>query len=93
MLETELGTETFHIDITLASKSVRKLGADGYSLGSPDVSVSLTSSDLGSVIQGSLSPLQVKYSSLYLWAFSVDIAVGKFQFIDDFVLCFFALRI
>ena len=75
MLETELGTETFHIDITLASKSVRKLGADGYSLGSPDVSVSLTSSDLGSVIQGSLSPLQVKDPCSYLW--TLTLLVGK----------------
>lgn len=58
VLETELGTETFHIDITLASKNVRKVGSETYSLGAPDVSVSITSSDLASVIQGTLSPLQ-----------------------------------
>jgi len=54
ILESELGTESFYIDITPTSKTVTKL----TSIRKADVSVSITSSDLAGVLQGTLSPLQ-----------------------------------
>ena len=49
-----IGTESFYIDITPASKTVTKITGPRRA----DVSVSITSSDLAGVLQGTLSPLQ-----------------------------------
>lgn len=57
VLETELGTETFRLEISPMTKTVTKVSA-GQSGPSPDVSVTITSSDLAGVLQGTLSPLQ-----------------------------------
>jgi len=54
ILESEHGTEGFYIDITPTAKSVTKITTQRRA----DVSVSITSSDLANVLQGSLSPLQ-----------------------------------
>eukprot|EP00090_Calanus_glacialis_P004255 TRINITY_DN13146_c0_g1_i1.p1 TRINITY_DN13146_c0_g1~~TRINITY_DN13146_c0_g1_i1.p1 ORF type:complete len:486 (-),score=92.30 TRINITY_DN13146_c0_g1_i1:1119-2576(-) len=54
ILESEVGTESFYIDITPASKTVTKITGPRRA----DVSVSITSSDLAGVLQGTLSPLQ-----------------------------------
>ena len=54
ILETELGTEGFYIDITPTTKTVSKIG----SMRNADVTVSITSSDLAGVLQGTVSPLQ-----------------------------------
>ena len=55
ILESQVGTELFYIDITSTSKIVTK--ASGKSRRC-DVAVSLTSSDLAGVLQGTVSPLQ-----------------------------------
>ena len=54
ILESESGTESFYIDITPTSKTVSKITSPRRA----DVSVSITSSDLAGVLQGSVSPLQ-----------------------------------
>eukprot|EP00092_Neocalanus_flemingeri_P018646 GFUD01020192.1.p1 GENE.GFUD01020192.1~~GFUD01020192.1.p1 ORF type:complete len:487 (+),score=107.49 GFUD01020192.1:64-1524(+) len=54
ILESELGTESFYIDITPATKTVTKI----TSVRRADVSVNISSSDLAGVLQGTLSPLQ-----------------------------------
>merc|ERR1739844_312005 len=55
ILETQAGTEIFYIDISSTGRSVSKAASKGRR---SDVSVSLTSSDLAAVLQGTLSPLQ-----------------------------------
>jgi len=55
ILETQAGTEIFYIDISSTGRSVSKANSKGRR---SDVSVSLTSSDLAAVLQGTLSPLQ-----------------------------------
>ena len=55
ILETQTGTELFYIDISSSSKSVSKASSKNRRC---DVTVSLTSSDLAGVLQGTVSPLQ-----------------------------------
>ena len=55
ILETQHGTEIFYIDISSAGRNVSKATSKGRR---SDVSVSLTSSDLAGVLQGTVSPLQ-----------------------------------
>ena len=55
ILETQAGTEIFYIDISSTGRSVSKATSKGRR---SDVSVSLTSSDLAGVLQGTISPLQ-----------------------------------
>ena len=55
ILETQVGTEIFYIDISSTGRSVSKATSKGRR---SDVSVSLTSSDLAGVLQGTVSPLQ-----------------------------------
>lgn len=57
ILETELGTEHFLMEVTPATRTVTKVSA-GYACKKPDVSVTITSCDLAGVLQGTLSPLQ-----------------------------------
>merc|ERR1712112_363733 len=54
VLETEHGTQGFYIDITPVHRSIRVIIEER----TPDVSVTITSSDLAGVLQGTLSPLQ-----------------------------------
>jgi len=54
VLETEHGTQGFYIDVTPVHRSVRVIIDER----TPDVSVTITSSDLAGVLQGTLSPLQ-----------------------------------
>jgi len=54
VLETEHGTQGFYIDISPVHRSVRVIIDER----TPDVSVTITSSDLAGVLQGTLSPLQ-----------------------------------
>jgi len=55
ILESRLGTELFYIDIASSYKTVTKALSKNRKC---DVAVSLTSSDLAGVLQGTLSPLQ-----------------------------------
>lgn len=55
ILESRLGTELFYIDITSSYKTITKASSKNRRC---DVTVSLTSSDLAGVLQGTLSPLQ-----------------------------------
>ena len=55
ILETQNGTEIFYIDISSSGRNVSKATSKGRR---SDVSVSLTSSDLAGVLQGTVSPLQ-----------------------------------
>ncbi len=53
--ETENGTDTYYIQLTATQRSILEECPEGKS---PDVSVSISSSDLASVLEGSLAPLQ-----------------------------------
>ena len=55
ILESRLGTELFYIDIASSYKTVTKALSKNRKC---DMAVSLTSSDLAGVLQGTLSPLQ-----------------------------------
>ena len=54
--ETENGTDTYFIDVGESKRSVLSECPAGRQ---PDVSMSISSSDLGNVLDGSLAPLQV----------------------------------
>jgi len=53
--ETPIGTDTYFISLSSDAKSVSQTSPDGSK---PDVSVQISSSDLASVLEGTLAPLQ-----------------------------------
>ena len=57
--ETENGTDTYFIDVGESRRAVLSECPAGRQ---PDVSVSISSSDLATVLDGSLAPLQVRDS-------------------------------
>lgn len=61
--DTPTGTETYYIDLTPESRRIR--AEDDPPKKKPDVSLSVSSTDLAGVLEGSLSPLQAKIYALY----------------------------